>query len=73
MPKLFMLLIGSTPPGRNIEQHDVFFGIGESVKDLIPAVTNFGREIINCISMHGERSQAWTAAGYRLFQLIMTS
>ena len=41
MPKLFMLLIGSTPPGRNIEQHDVFFGIGESVKDLIPAVTEF--------------------------------
>src|SRR5258706_1262041 len=41
MPKLFMLLIGCTPPGRNIEQHDVFFGIGESVKDLIPDVTAF--------------------------------
>lgn len=41
MPKLFMLLIGCTPPGRNIEQHDVFFGIGETIKDLIPAVTAF--------------------------------
>ncbi|HEX6848476.1 MAG TPA: DUF1543 domain-containing protein [Chitinophagaceae bacterium] len=41
MPKLYMLLIGATPPGRNIEQHDVFFGIGESIKDLIPAVEAF--------------------------------
>jgi hypothetical protein len=30
-----MLLIGATPPERNIEQHDVFFGIGETIKDLI--------------------------------------
>ena len=41
MAKLFMLLIGATPPERNIEQHDVFFGIGESMKDLIPGVMAF--------------------------------
>ena len=41
MPKLFMLLIGATPPGRNIEQHDVYFGIGETIKDLIPDVITF--------------------------------
>jgi hypothetical protein len=41
MPKLFMLLIGASPPGRNIEQHDVFFGIGDSLKDLIPDVVSF--------------------------------
>jgi|SRR5687768_13449903 len=41
MPKLFMLLIGATPPDRNIEQHDVFFGIGETIKDLIPDVLAF--------------------------------
>lgn len=41
MPKLFMLLIGATPPDRNIEQHDVFFGIGETINELIPAVTAF--------------------------------
>jgi len=41
MPKLYMLLIGATPPGRNIEQHDVFFGIGDSIKDLIPDVEAF--------------------------------
>jgi Domain of Unknown Function (DUF1543) len=36
-----MLLIGATPPERNIEQHDVFFGIGETLKDLIPEVEAF--------------------------------
>jgi hypothetical protein len=41
MPKLFMLLIGASPPDRNIEQHDVFFGIGETLKDLVPDVTAF--------------------------------
>ena len=41
MAKLFMLLIGATPPGRTIEQHDVFFGIGDSLKDLIPDVISF--------------------------------
>ena len=41
MPKLYMLLIGATPPERNIEQHDVFFGIGETIKDLIPGVEAF--------------------------------
>ncbi|HEU4859878.1 MAG TPA: DUF1543 domain-containing protein [Chitinophagaceae bacterium] len=41
MPKLYMLLIGATPPERNIEQHDVFFGIGETIKDLIPDVIAF--------------------------------
>jgi len=41
MPKLYMLLIGASPPERNIEQHDVFFGIGDSIKDLIPDVLAF--------------------------------
>ena len=41
MPKLFMLLIGASPPDRNIEQHDVFFGIGEMLKDLVPDVIAF--------------------------------
>ena len=41
MPTLYMLLIGATPPERNIEQHDVFFGIGDSIKDLIPDLVAF--------------------------------
>lgn len=39
-----MLLIGCRPPGRHTEQHDVFFSIGESLKDLMPAVNNFWPE-----------------------------
>ena len=41
MPKLFMALLGATPPGRNIEQHDIFFGIGEDMKDLVPQIAAY--------------------------------
>lgn len=36
--KLYMLLLGCKPPGRNTEQHDIFFGIGSGLKELIPAI-----------------------------------
>jgi hypothetical protein len=39
--KLFMLILGCRPPGRNTEQHDVFFGIGNSLKDLLPQIKSF--------------------------------
>ena len=42
--KLFYVIIGATPKGRNIEQHDVFFGIAENLKDLVPAIKNFWKE-----------------------------
>ena len=42
--KLFMLLLGCKPKGRNTEQHDIFFGIGTSLKDLVPAITGFWPE-----------------------------
>lgn len=35
-PKLFMALLGATPPGRRIEQHDVFFGIADCFEALAP-------------------------------------
>ncbi|MGC4034970.1 MAG: DUF1543 domain-containing protein [Chitinophagaceae bacterium] len=44
MPKLFMLLIGAVPPGRNTEQHDIFFGVAEELKELIPDVIDFWPE-----------------------------
>lgn len=44
MPKLFMILIGSMPPGRNIEQHDVFFGIAGHIKNLLPDIIDFWPE-----------------------------
>ncbi len=36
-----MFLIGCSPAGRNTEQHDVFFAIGNSIKGLIPDVIAF--------------------------------
>lgn len=41
--KLYMLLLGSKAPGRHIEQHDFFFGIAASLKDLIPDIKAFWR------------------------------
>lgn len=33
-PTLYMVLLGCTPPGRLTEQHDIFFGAGNSVTEL---------------------------------------
>jgi hypothetical protein len=42
--KLFYVILGATPPGRNIEQHDVFFGIAENLRDLVPDMKDFWKE-----------------------------
>ncbi|MBC7494286.1 MAG: DUF1543 domain-containing protein [Flavobacterium sp.] len=39
--KLFMIMLGCRPRGRFTEQHDIFFGIANSLKDLIPQFSNF--------------------------------
>ncbi|AQX12626.1 hypothetical protein BAX94_01485 [Elizabethkingia meningoseptica] len=39
--KLFYVILGATPEGRNVEQHDVFFGIAETLEDLIPEIKEF--------------------------------
>jgi len=39
--KLFMLLLGCKPEGRHTEQHDIFFGVGESLKDLVQDMQDF--------------------------------
>jgi hypothetical protein len=42
-PKLYMVLLGCTPKGRHTEQHDIFFGIGNSLADLKPSMQQFWR------------------------------
>jgi hypothetical protein len=42
--KLYMILMGCKPQGRHTEQHDVFFGIAASIKDLIPEMKTFWKE-----------------------------
>lgn len=51
--KLFYTILGATPKGRNIEQHDVFFGIAESLKDLIPDMKKFWPEAKGKIHIDG--------------------
>mgnify|MGYP000910275632 FL=1 len=38
---LFMIVIGGKPVGRFTEQHDVFFGIANNLKDLVPQMNEF--------------------------------
>jgi len=40
-PKLYMILLGSKAPKRNVEQHDYFFGIASSLKELVPEIKAF--------------------------------
>ena len=42
--KLYMVMLGCRPPGRLTEQHDIFFGIGNSLKELIPKMKTFWPE-----------------------------
>ena len=42
--KLFMVMLGCRPEGRFTEQHDIFFGIGNSLKSLLADMKNFWPE-----------------------------
>ncbi len=42
--KLYMVLLGCRPKGRLTEQHDIFFGISCSLKELIPDMIEFWPE-----------------------------
>lgn len=47
MPKLFMMKIGGRPKGRLIEQHDMYFGIGEHISDFIEMINQHWPEVKN--------------------------
>ncbi len=40
-----MVVLGGKPEGRHTEQHDVFFGIAETLKDLVPEMNRFWPEL----------------------------
>lgn len=54
-PKLYMLLLGSKAPKRNVEQHDYFFGIATSLKELVPEIKAFWPEAGSSIHIDGWR------------------
>ena len=39
-----MLILGATPKGRHIEQHDIFFGIADEIKELVPNIIDAWKE-----------------------------
>lgn len=53
--KLFMILLGSKAPKRNVEQHDFFFGIACNLKELVPAIRSFWPEAGQSIHLDGWR------------------
>jgi Domain of Unknown Function (DUF1543) len=53
--KLYMLLLGCTPRGRHIEQHDVFFSVGRSLAELNPLIIDFWPEAEGRIHVDGWR------------------
>ncbi|MEY4867407.1 MAG: hypothetical protein RIT36_306, partial [Bacteroidota bacterium] len=54
-PKLFMVLIGCKPKGRHTEQHDIFFGIADQLRDLIPEMLSFWPEAEGDMHVDGWR------------------
>jgi hypothetical protein len=53
--KLFMVLIGCKPKGRHTEQHDIFFGIAPSMKELVPQIIAFWPEAEGDLHIDGWR------------------
>jgi hypothetical protein len=53
--KLFMVLIGCKPKGRHTEQHDIFFGIATSMKELLPQINAFWPEAEGDLHIDGWR------------------
>lgn len=52
---LFMLLLGSKAPNRNVEQHDFYFGIASNLKELVPRIRAFWPEAGKSIHLDGWR------------------
>ncbi|MDB6137846.1 MAG: hypothetical protein JWO94_918, partial [Verrucomicrobiaceae bacterium] len=63
--KLYMILLGSKAPGRHVEQHDYFFGIGRSLKELVPAMKAFWREAGTSLHLDGWR-EVTAVEGHRV-------
>jgi len=63
--KLFMLFLGCKPRGRHVEQHDVFFGIATSLKELVPEIKGFWPEAADKIHIDAWR-EVTNVEGYAL-------
>jgi hypothetical protein len=60
-----MLLLGCKPEGRHTEQHDVLFGIGNSLSDLKPQIEAFWPEAKDRIHLDAWR-EVTSVNGYQI-------
>jgi hypothetical protein len=51
--KLFQVLVGATPPGRHIEQHDIYFGIAQNIQEIVPQIEQFWPEAAGHFHLDG--------------------
>lgn len=56
--KLYMLLVGCKPAGRNTEQHDVFFSIGTDMIQIVPHILEFWPEANETLHLDAWRNVA---------------
>lgn len=70
--KLYMLLLGSKAPQRNVEQHDYFFGVARSLKELVPEIKAFWPEAGNSIHLDGWR-EVNSVEGYQIRAVTKTN
>lgn len=61
--KLFMVLLGAKPLQRTVEQHDYFFGIADSLAELVPQMRAFWPEAGSSLHIDGWR-EVNTVEGY---------
>lgn len=63
--KLFMVLLGSKARQRNVEQHDLFFGIAHELHELIPRMRDFWPGAGSSLHIDGWR-EVTHVEGYRV-------
>lgn len=63
--KLYMILLGCKPLGRHTEQHDIFFGIGHALGDLVDPIVRFWPEAEGRIHLDAWREVS-SVGGYSI-------
>ncbi len=69
---LYMLLLGCKPANRFTEQHDIFFGIASSLKELVPSIIEFWPEAEGNIHLDAWR-KVTVVDGHRIHIVPKTS
>ena len=68
MLTLFMVQLGGRPKGRLIEQHDIFFGVANQVRELVDDINHHWPEVKN--KWHIDSYRAITKVGNHTVKLI---